>query len=124
MDVNGFRKWSNAIAETVDAWRLVPRLMVVAYGFLTWKTWEWYTGLEAIVTKSNCQLLGSQVVCDITGIVGPSTQQAALVTAVVGAAAVVIGLYSSSGKDWTKPLLPWFGSKNDEKKDDSNESSA
>jgi len=111
MDVNGFRKWSNAVAETVDAWRIVPRLMVIAYGFLTWKTWVWYTGIDVIVTKTNCQLLATQVVCDITGVVGPSTQQATLVTAIVSMAAVVIGLYSSSGKDWTKPLLPWFGKK-------------
>lgn len=111
MELNDFRKWSNAVAETVDAWRIVPRVLVVAYGALTWKTWVWYTGLEVVITKSNCQLLGTQVICDITGLVGPSTQQAALVTAVVGAAAVVIGLYSSSGKDWTKPLLPWFSKK-------------
>ena len=114
MDVNGFRKWSNAVAEMVDAWRIVPRLMVIAYGYLTWKTWVWYTGIEVTVTKTNCQLLANEVICDITGVVGPSTQQAALVTAIVSMAAVVIGLYSSSGKDWTKPLLPWFGKKKEE----------
>lgn len=122
MDLNQFRKWSNAIAESVDAWRIIPRAMVAAYGYLTWKTWVWYTGIETVVQKSNCQLLGDQIICDITGVVGPSTQQAALVTAIVSVAAVVIGLYTNSGKDWSKPLLPWFGKKKD-KPEDSAESS-
>lgn len=118
MEVNGFRKWSNAVAESVDAWRIIPRAMVAAYGVLTWKTWVWYTSIDVIITKTNCQLLGSEVVCDITGVVGPSTQQAVLVTAIVSMAAVVIGLYSSSGKDWTKPLLPWFSKKQEPAKEE------
>ena len=113
MDVNEFRKWSNAAAEAVDAWRIVPRVLVLAYGYLTWKTWVWYTSIEPVVTKTNCKLLGSEIVCDITGVVGPSTQQAALVTAIVSMAAVVIGLYTSSGKDWTKPFQGWFSKKED-----------
>ena len=118
IEVNGFRKWSNAVAESVDAWRIIPRAMVAAYGVLTWKTWVWYTSIDVIITKTNCQLLGSEVVCDITGVVGPSTQQAVLVTAIVSMAAVVIGLYSSSGKDWTKPLLPWFSKKEEPAKEE------
>jgi len=118
MEVNGFRKWSNAVAESVDAWRIIPRAMVAAYGVLTWKTWVWYTSIDVIITKTNCQLLGTEVVCDITGVVGPSTQQAILVTAIVSMAAVVIGLYSSSGKDWTKPLLPWFSKKQEPAKEE------
>ena len=114
MSVNGFRRWSNAAAETIDAWRIIPRVLVAAYGLLTWKTWVWYTSIETVVMKSNCKLLGSEVICDITGVVGPSTQQAALVTAIVSMAAVVVGLYSNTGKDWSKPLLPWFGKKEEE----------
>jgi len=121
MEVNGFRKWSNAVAESVDAWRIIPRAMVAAYGVLTWKTWVWYTSIDVIITKTNCQLLGAEVVCDITGVVGPSTQQAVLVTAIVSMAAVVIGLYSSSGKDWTKPLLPWFTKKEEPAKEETAE---
>lgn len=108
MDVNTFRKWSNALAEAVDAWRIIPRLLVVAYGYLTFKTWIWYTNIETVVLKSNCQLVNEQMICDITGVAGPSTQQAALVTAVTGMAGVVIGLYSGTGRDWSKPLLKWF----------------
>ncbi len=32
--------------ETVDAWRIVPRLMVVLYGYVCWSTHVWFVGLE------------------------------------------------------------------------------
>lgn len=64
-------------AEVVDAWRLVPRAILVAYGELVWHTVDWFMHLT-----------------------NPNTQQSALVSTIVGAAAVVIGLYTNSGRKW------------------------
>lgn len=64
-------------AEIIDAFRVVPRGLLVAYGFLVWYVVSWFMGLPA-----------------------PNTQQAALVTTVTGIIAAVIGLYQNSGRKW------------------------
>ncbi len=66
------------IAELIDAFRLVPRLVLVGYALLVWSVVSWYMGLP-----------------------DPSTQHAALVTIVVGIIAPIVGLYQSSGRKWT-----------------------
>lgn len=65
------------IAEVVDAFRMVPRSVLVAYGILVWIVVSWFMGLPA-----------------------PTTQQAALVTTVTGLIAAVAGLYQNSGRSW------------------------
>lgn len=64
-------------AEVVDAWRVVPRAILIAYGMMVWQVFEWYMALSV-----------------------PSTQQAALVTTVAGTVAAIIGLYQHSGRKW------------------------
>lgn len=66
-------------AEIVDAWRLVPRGILIAFGYLVWTVVNWYMSLPT-----------------------PTTQHAALVTTVIGASAAVIGLYNNSGRSWIK----------------------
>ena len=65
------------VAEVIDAFRAVPRAILVGYALLVWEVVDWYMLLEA-----------------------PTTQQAALVTAVVGIIAPVAGFYQSSGRSW------------------------
>ena len=61
-------------AEIVDAWRVVPRLLVVAYGAMCWRVAEWFMALP-----------------------DPSGTQAAFVSTLWGGAAAWFGLYVRSG---------------------------
>jgi hypothetical protein len=64
-------------AEIVDAFRVVPRLLLLVTGGLVWTVISWYMGLD-----------------------DPSTQQAALVTTATGIVPLIIGLYQNSGRKW------------------------
>ena len=94
------RKVHLAMAEAVDAWRIIPRLLVGGYAYLIFKTVDWYMNLHPY-------LLGDHVV------EAPTTQHAALVTAVVGVGAAVFGLYTNSGKKWNG-FTPWSKKSKDE----------
>lgn len=67
------------LAEAIDAWRVVPRLLVVGYGYLVWTVVQWFMNLP-----------------------DPTTQHAALVSTVVGIAGAVIGIYTSTGRKWSE----------------------
>jgi len=94
-DIDLWRKGQLAVAEFVDAWRIVPRLLVAGYGYVVYTVIMWYKELKPYMLEG-CQ---SDVVKDCI-VQAPTTQHAALVTAVVGMAAVVFGLYANSGKKW------------------------
>jgi hypothetical protein len=64
-------------AELVDAWRVVPRSILGAYGIMVWVVLEWFMAMP-----------------------DPTTQQAALVTTISGTVAAVIGLYQHTGRKW------------------------
>ena len=65
------------VVELIDAWRVVPRVMVLAYGFVCWQTFAWFTGLP-----------------------DPSTAQTTFATGIWGAAAAWFGFYVNSGRKW------------------------
>lgn len=65
------------MAELIDAFRFVPRTILIAYGIMVWQITEWYMALP-----------------------DPTTQHAALVTIVVGVIAPIVGLYQNSGRKW------------------------
>ena len=70
-------KWVQScttVAECLNRLRVIPRILVAGYGFLIWKVVEWFMLLP-----------------------DPGTQQAALVTTVVGAAGLVFGFYMQGG---------------------------
>ena len=95
-NVDTWRKGHMAVAEWVDAWRLIPRLLVAGYAYMLWKVVKWYMELQPqIMPGCDIQTLGEVCIID-----GPTTQHAALVTAVVGVAAAVFGLYANSGRKW------------------------
>ena len=64
-------------SEVIDAFRLVPRILLIAVGFLVWHVVEWFMALKE-----------------------PSTQQATLVATITGIIPAVIGLYQNSGRFW------------------------
>lgn len=94
-------------AEMIDAFRLIPRGIVVAYGWLLINVIQWYMSLEAYIPSDVKELIKDQQLsaADIKMLMtdGPSTQHAALVTAVVGISAAIFGLYSNSGRKWSGP---------------------
>ena len=95
-EIDTWRKGHLAVAEWVDAWRLVPRLLVGGYAYMVYKVVAWFMSLKPeLIENCNVELL--KEVCVVSA---PSTQHAALVTAVVGIAAAVFGLYASSGRTW------------------------
>lgn len=64
-------------AELIDAYRVVPRLILLGFGYLVWYVVQWFTGLDE-----------------------PTTQQAAFVSAVVGITAPVTAFYFNTGRKW------------------------
>ena len=95
-NVDTWRKGHLAVAEWIDAWRIVPRLLTAGYGWITYTVVKWYMNLKPeIIEGCNVEIL--KEVCVIQA---PSTQHAALVTAVIGIAAAMFAFYTNSGKRW------------------------
>ena len=70
-------KWvarCTATSECLNRLRIIPRVLVAGYGWLIWEIVSWFMTLDV-----------------------PNTQQAALVTTVVGAAGIVFGFYMQGG---------------------------
>lgn len=90
-----FKSWCLQIAEIVDAWRIVPRVLVLLYGLMLYNTITWYMNLQPYMLE-DCK---SDKVSECI-VQAPTTQHAALVTAVVGISAAFFGLYANSGRSW------------------------
>lgn len=95
MDIDKFRQIHLSLAEGLDAWRIVPRALAAGYCYLLYKVVDWYMNLAPYILEK----CSSPTVTDCI-VQAPTTQHAALVTAVVGIAAAVFGLYAGTGKKW------------------------
>ncbi len=62
-------------AKTINDWRIVPRIIIILYGYVFWLVINWFMGLEE-----------------------PTNAQAMFVSTVVGASSAFFGLYVNSGK--------------------------
>lgn len=105
------RKWVLASAEAMDAHRVVPRAILMAYGWMVWKVTQWYMSIpstarvqcqnDVMTTLFNKGVAVDQVraiACSITDTVGgPTSEQTMFVSIIVGLSSVVIGLYLNSG---------------------------
>ena len=69
-----FRSWID-LAQAVDSWRIFPRIFISVYILLLYQVVNWFMNLS-----------------------DPNTQQAGLVSIVVGAGAAWFGLYTGSSK--------------------------
>jgi hypothetical protein len=78
MDKNKF-DWLINLAKAVDSWRIFPRIFITVYIVLLYEVVHWFMGLS-----------------------DPNTQQAGLVSIVVGAGAAWFGLYTGSSKKFDK----------------------
>lgn len=103
-----------SLARIMDAWRVIPRVIVAMYGILIYKLFTWYTGIPTH-TEKNCNdslvqtLLENgvevdramELACTIVGTVGgPTTQQTSFVTIIIGLASAMFGFYVNSGGKW------------------------
>ena len=78
MDKNKF-DWLINLAKADDSWRIFPRIFITVYIVLLYEVVHWFMGLS-----------------------DPNTQQAGLVSIVVGAGAAWFGLYTGSSKKFDK----------------------
>jgi len=95
MDIDRIRLIYMAVAEAVDVFRVLPRALVALYCYLLYKVVNWYMNLHPVMIEG-CK---SDTVLQCLE-QAPTTQHAVLVTATVGVAAAIFGLYSSTGKKW------------------------
>lgn len=86
-----------AIGEAIDAWRLLPRCLVAAYVWGLCKVSAWFMSIPIILSPDKATIL----------LDGPTTQQAAFVSTIVGMGAVIFGFYTNSGRDWGKGVVTW-----------------
>jgi hypothetical protein len=115
-----FRRTSLILAEAFDAWRVVPRLIVIGYAWLVVQLYLWWKTIPSYV-KESCDskvlevLLknkisleeATEIACTVTDVVGgPTTAQSAFVTTIVGLSAGIFGLYTSTGRKWSEWTPP------------------
>ena len=102
------------LAKIMDAWRVIPRVIVAMYGFMIYKLFVWYTGIptheeescnDALVTtliENGVEIdRAMEMACTIVGTVGgPTTQQTSFVTIIIGLSSAMFGFYVNSGGKW------------------------
>lgn len=102
MNVDKIRKIHLSVAEWMDAWRVIPRAIVGCYMYLLYRTITWYMSLHPYMLDG-CK---SDVIKDCI-VQAPSTQHAALITAVVSMGAAIFGFYTNTGRKWDNKFIEW-----------------
>jgi hypothetical protein len=110
-------KWLD-IAEVIDAYRVIPRIILFGVMALCVYTMVWFFGLTAtavitcdptlmkILMDSGVSLEGAKALACTTSsyVGGPTTQHVTFATAIVGGlASAVFGFYANTGRKWKKP---------------------
>lgn len=73
------------MAELIDAYRVVPRLIVALYGYMLYNITSWFMMLE-----------------------DPSQAQATFISVVYGASAGIFAFYANTGRKWDEFSGPHF----------------
>lgn len=125
-----------AWAELFDAWRVFPRVLVIAYMALVAYLVKQYFDLktyaaiqcnpeivEAMLAKKLPIDQIQQLACHATAVYGgPSTEHTIFITTICGLSAAIFGLYTSSGRNWIQGAIPWqFRKINKEEPEEKNE---
>ena len=108
-------------AEWFDAWRIAPRLVVIVYGALVAFLTFWFVQIKTY-PKTECQTdlliklldrgmtpeAAESIACTIVAVVGgPTTATTAFVTTICGLGTGIFAFYASTGRDWSKGIMPW-----------------
>ena len=96
-DIDTFRKAHLSVAEFIDAWRLIPRLVVLLFMYGTYHVVKWYMSLAPYLLEGCVERGGTVEQCLVQA---PTNQHVALITALFGLAAAVFGFYAKSGRTW------------------------
>lgn len=78
-NINPYQRWVH-LAHTLDAWRIIPRALMVFYMWMLYSSVTWF-----------------QATSD------PTTEQSALISVVVGAGAAWFGFYVKTRGDGDRP---------------------
>ena len=112
------RHISLVIAESIDAWRVIPRAILVLYGTLVYNLYTWFRGIPTYVQEQcDSKLLqtfmdsglslveAKSIACQIIDVVGgPTSAQSAFVTTIIGLSTGIFGLYVATGRKWERGL--------------------
>lgn len=110
-DIDLVRKGYLSIGEFMDAWRLIPRLIVAGYGFLTYHVYMWYMSLEpSFIEGCDIETLGQKCIIE-----APTGMHTAALTAVGAFAAAIFAFYSASGRKWESGFKRWNHDEEEEK---------
>lgn len=113
-----FRKYSLALAESFDAWRIIPRAILIVYSALVLNLYLWFKSIPTFVQErcdaamikllldSNISLEEAKLLaCSVVDVVGgPTAAQSAFVTTITGLSAGIFGLYTATGRKWEDGL--------------------
>lgn len=111
-----FKTWALNVAEAFDSWRIVPRAMLVSYGYLVWSMYVWYRSiplypqikcdsavLEVVLSHGVKLAQAAEIACGYVGTVGgPTSEQTMFVTTITGLSAGIFALYTTTGRKWQK----------------------
>jgi len=97
MDVDSWRKFHLSVAEWVDAWRIIPRGVVILFGYGVYHVTKWYMELAPYLLEGCIKAGGTVPECLISA---PTTQHTALLSALFALAAAVFAFYSNAGRKW------------------------
>lgn len=94
-DIDVVRRRHLAMAEAIDAWRIIPRTLVALYTYMLYKVVYWYMTLESHMPKELLDRISELTPEQINALMTqePTTQHTALVTAVFGISAAIFSLY-------------------------------
>lgn len=109
-----FRKYSLALAESFDAWRVIPRAILVAYSSLVLNLYLWFKSIPTFI-QERCDAAvlkmfidggvpfeqAKEMACSIVDVVGgPTAAQSTFVTTIIGLSTGIFGLYTATGRRW------------------------
>lgn len=113
-----FRRYSLALAESFDAWRIIPRAILMLYAGLVWNLYLWFKSIPTFIQErcdaATLQLLiqnsmpieqARQLACSVVDVVGgPTAAQSTFVTTIIGLSTGIFGLYTATGRRWDSGL--------------------
>ena len=111
-----FRSISLIIAESVDAWRIIPRTILVLYSTLVFNLYLWFKSIPTYVQEqcdaATLRVLmesgmvmddAKNIACYVVDVVGgPTAAQSAFVTTIIGLSTGIFGLYVATGRKWER----------------------
>ena len=102
-DIDFWRKGHLAVAEWFDAWRILPRLVIVLFGYGVYAIVKWYMDLIPYILPGCIEVGGKVAECLVKA---PTIQHTALLTAMFALAGAIFAFYTGAGRKWNG-FTPW-----------------